>query len=481
LGESRFYREIVEAGAVAVVVVAVDGAVRYMSPTARRMLCVGDGPVEGQPFAGLFSLDASARVDAYLQSLTDCPASQSRWTEAQVVAGDDDLRSLGLSGVNLAARPAVRGLVITLSDLTDGRRREEELVRATNVDRLTGLANRSAFDAAVEAVARGPAGRGCVVVLDLDRFKEINDRFGHAVGDEVLREVGARLHLRAALPEAVVVARIGGDEFGAVLKECGPAQARHQVERALRRLQDPMAGLAADVLVTASAGISVADGISSGTRLLERADHAMYLAKASGQVHVFSDEDADSERRHKDAVDWMRNVVKEARQEARTDGLTGLHNVRRLWEVLDDLDEGARETGGSYGVVFIDIDRFHDLNRARGDSGGDDTLRRVADVLLANRRGDDLLFRKGGDEFIVLIPEATIEHAFAVGERLRFAVEAAQIVHGGGQPTVTISAGVAVLEVRRHPTATAVIDEADGAMALAKLAGRNRVCRPARA
>jgi hypothetical protein len=108
LGESRFYREIVDAGTVAVAVVAKDGTIQYLSPTARRLLCVGDRRLHGQQFAGLFAPDASAGVDAYLRSLVGCPASQSRWTEAEVVAGDDDVRTLGLSGVNLASVPAVR-------------------------------------------------------------------------------------------------------------------------------------------------------------------------------------------------------------------------------------------------------------------------------------------------------------------------------------------------------------------------------------
>jgi diguanylate cyclase (GGDEF)-like protein/PAS domain S-box-containing protein len=478
LSESRFYREIVEAGTVAVVVVAVDGAIRYLSPTARRMLCVGDTQVKDEPLAAMFSPDTNAAVDAYLLSLGDCAASQSRWTEAEVVADGGDVRTLGLSGVNLAAVPAVGGLVITLSDLTESRRREEELVRAADVDALTGLANRRAFDAITETVARGPAGRGCVVVLDLDSFKAINDRFGHSVGDEVLREVGARLRLRAGLQDAVVVARLGGDEFGAVFSDCGPAVARHRVERALRRLRQPMAGIAAKVMVTASAGVAATDGIASGRLLWERADHAMYLAKSSGQVHVFSGEDADWERRRKDAVEWMRSEVEQAQREARTDALTGLPNRRHFEEVLEELDEMARETRRSYGVVFVDVDHFHALNRARSDVEGDDTLRQVAAVLGADCRADDFLFRKGGEEFVVLITEATVEHAFAVGERLRFAVETAQIPHGGGQLTVTISGGVAVLDVRRHPTATAVIDQASRAMATAKSAGRNRVCRP---
>jgi diguanylate cyclase (GGDEF)-like protein len=365
--------------------------------------------------------------------------------------------------------------VITVSDLTEGRRREEELVRAANVDALTGLATRGAFAAAVEAVARGSAGRSCVVLFDLDHFNEVNDRFGHAVGDQVLREVAVRL--RATLPDAVVVARFGGDEFTAVLTDCTAAIARLRVEQALRRLQSPMNGLPAETVITASAGIAVTDGTSTGRRLLARADLAMYRAKGYGRVRIFSGEDEDWERQRKDAVEWMRNEVEEAREEARTDALTGLLNARRFWEVLDDLDELARSTGRMYGVVFVDVDHFHKLNRARGDSAGDDTLRRVADVLVANRRGDDLLFRKGGDEFVVLVPEATIEHAFAVGERLWSAVEAAQISHGGGQPIVTISGGVAVLDVRRHPTGAAVMDEASKAMGEAKEAGRNRVCR----
>jgi diguanylate cyclase (GGDEF)-like protein/PAS domain S-box-containing protein len=476
VGESRFYREIVEAGTVPVAVVGVDGGVQYLSPTARRLLCVGDARVEAQQFAGLFSPDARAGVDAYLRSLVDCPASQSRWTEAQVVAGDDDVRTLGLSGVNLASVRAVRGVVITVSDLTEGRRREEELVRAASVDALTGLANRSAFIAAVESVARRPAAQGCVVMLDLDHFKSINERFGHQGGDQVLREVGARM--RAALPDAVVVARFGGDEFTAVLTDCTAALARHRVRRVLRQLREPIAGLTAEVVVTASAGIALTDGSSSGGRLLARADLAMYRAKGTGQVHIFSGEDADWERRRKDVVEWMQSEVDEARHEARTDALTGLPNTRSYQEVLDDLDEVARETERPYGVVFVDVDLFHELNRVRGDVQGDETLRQVAAVLAANCRDDDLLFRKGGEEFVVLMPSATVESALGVGERLRVAVEAAQIPHGGGQPTVTISAGVAVLDVHRHPTATSVIDEADGAMAAAKAAGRNRVCRP---
>jgi diguanylate cyclase (GGDEF)-like protein len=205
----------------------------------------------------------------------------------------------------------------------------------------------------------------------------------------------------------------------------------------------------------------------------------MYLAKASGQVHIFCGEDADWERRRKDAVEWMRVEVEAAKREARTDALTGLPNVRNFLEVLEGVDALARDIGRPYGVVFVDIDWFHKLNRARSDIEGDATLRQVADVLSANCRRNDLLFRKGGEEFVVLIPDATVEDALAVGERLREAVEAAQIPHGGGRPTVTISVGLAVLDVRRHPTAAAVIDEASRAMAVAKSLGRNRVSLPA--
>jgi diguanylate cyclase (GGDEF)-like protein len=125
--------------------------------------------------------------------------------------------------------------------------------------------------------------------------------------------------------------------------------------------------------------------------------------------------------------------------------------------------------------VFLDVDRFHALNRARGDAAGDDALRQVAAVLAAGCGEHDGLFRKGGDEFVALLVDTDLPEALRAAELLRAAVDASRIRHGAGRRLVTVSAGVAVLDPSRHATAGAVVAEAAEAMALAKRGGRNRV------
>ena len=152
-------------------------------------------------------------------------------------------------------------------------------------DELTGLGNRRHFYLAaerhVETVTR--TGRPIAMLLiDLDRFKEINDTLGHHVGDELLRQVARRLE--AALPNASVIARLGGDEFVALLEPGSTARdAMRTADAFLEALDQPfrLAGLLAHV--RASVGIALCpDHGSDRTTLLRHADVAMYCAKAAG-------------------------------------------------------------------------------------------------------------------------------------------------------------------------------------------------------
>jgi diguanylate cyclase (GGDEF)-like protein len=162
--------------------------------------------------------------------------------------------------------------------------------------------------------------------------------------------------------------------------------------------------------------------------------------------------------------------------ESRRDAGTGLPNLRRLQEDLPAAEAAAVASHGSYAVVFIDLDHFGALNKHRGDHAGDDALRRVAGLLAGGLRSGDTVYRKGGEEFVALLPGAGLEVGLRVAERLRAAVESAGIAHGGvpGFPVVTASVGVAAgpasgLDVH------GVLREAGGAMLLAKQSGRNRV------
>jgi diguanylate cyclase (GGDEF)-like protein len=117
-----------------------------------------------------------------------------------------------------------------------------------------------------------------VVLIDLDRFKEINDTLGHHMGDEVLRDVGGRL--AGAMPEGATAARLGGDEFAVVLTGFDRDAAAEEATRLLASLEAPFAvgGLHLDVTGTAGVAVSPGDGTDANT-LLQRADVAMYDAK----------------------------------------------------------------------------------------------------------------------------------------------------------------------------------------------------------
>ncbi|WP_239124587.1 putative bifunctional diguanylate cyclase/phosphodiesterase [Actinoplanes utahensis] len=144
-------------------------------------------------------------------------------------------------------------------------------------DELTGLANRRAFEERLAgAVATGSP---TVLLLDLDGFKAINDRFGHAVGDDLLAVVAERI--RAEVPAGAVAARMGGDEFAVLLPACAVAGEDLAV-RLRSAIHRPVHAGGHDLLVGASIGI--ADG-GDRVEILRRADVAMYAAKADGGRH----------------------------------------------------------------------------------------------------------------------------------------------------------------------------------------------------
>jgi len=151
-------------------------------------------------------------------------------------------------------------------------------------DPLTGLANRSMFNNRLQdALNRvGPAtGHLTLMIVDLDDFKQVNDRYGHAAGDEVLVVTARRL--RNCVREVDLVARLGGDEF-AVLHEDLPDEAAQIAERIVEAIAQPFTVSAVTASVSASVGVVVAHGERrTSEQLMHAADTAMYAAKHSGK------------------------------------------------------------------------------------------------------------------------------------------------------------------------------------------------------
>ncbi len=188
------------------------------------------------------------------------------------------------------------GWVATYSDVTARKRAEAHIIHMARHDALTDLPNRTLFhDRLVQATAPGSSSEASAILcLDLDRFKAVNDTLGHAVGDQLLKEVAARL--KAALPDAAVLARLGGDEFAVLLPQAGPETA----SRVAKCLVDEVcrgyeiAGHRVNVGLSVGIALAPADG-HDPDQLLRAADMALYRAKEEGRgTYRFFEHDMDA-------------------------------------------------------------------------------------------------------------------------------------------------------------------------------------------
>jgi diguanylate cyclase (GGDEF)-like protein/PAS domain S-box-containing protein len=185
--------------------------------------------------------------------------------------------------VSTARVPASAGqaehLIMHIEDIGDRKALEAELIHRALHDPLTGLANRTLLYQRIEALAAATADRrDCLIYLDLDGFKAVNDAYGHAAGDELLQQVAARM--TALLRPDDVCARLGGDEFAVLSRGTG----RRRAEAIAARLREAVGRpytLDGDavVVITAATGISVADRALPPDQWLREADARMYEAK----------------------------------------------------------------------------------------------------------------------------------------------------------------------------------------------------------
>ncbi len=225
--------------------------------------------------------DVAPSMAAFLHHFDTAIRSQRR-TEAELPATEPHLADRWL---HHQVVPLEDGVALITRDVTGARASADALASLARSDALTGLANRRHVEEELDA-ARARAVRSkeplALLYLDLDGFKTINDTLGHSAGDRVLVNVAARL--RSKVRETDLVGRLGGDEFVVIAERAGTL---HDIEelcgRILRSLQEPHPVMEHQCLAAPSIGVAIFDGAEPASALGERADEAMYRAKASGK------------------------------------------------------------------------------------------------------------------------------------------------------------------------------------------------------
>ena len=359
----------------------------------------------------------------------------------------------------LGAKGKPQGVLITLDDITELEERNVELqtmvqrlektqakVKEQNKelsylatrDSLTGCLNRRAFAERFELLFNASREEGselsCVMV-DLDHFKSVNDNFGHATGDEVIKVLAEILKLNTRKDD--LVARYGGEEFCLVLPGMSVESAAKLAERIRLRMKDETTRRYQNgPRVTASLGVaSMLDNPKDPGNLNHLADEALYAAKQSGRNRVVSwasmiaGEDKtdititpvalDSEtepnvanlhHRIAELEDIASQFSSEIEYSNSYDSLTGLPNQLLFYDRIHQAIERGCRHDQLTAVLIIDIEMFSQINASLGRNGGDELLKQVADRLNSIVRKTDgvsrlSVSRFAGDEFAVLLTD----------------------------------------------------------------------------
>jgi diguanylate cyclase (GGDEF)-like protein/PAS domain S-box-containing protein len=283
-----YFRTLIQSASDVILIVDDDDSIRYASPSADTVF--GRPDLAGRPLAALIADTHHDALGDVLARARLGPGGRLDGADLTAVCGDRRLVQVECAARDLRADPTVRGVVLTLCDVTERRRLEDDLAHQAFHDGLTGLANRVLFRNRLEhafAVAHRDGTSVGVLFVDLDDFKEVNDTLGHAVGDQLLVAVGQRIaHLIGAGNTA---ARMGGDEFAILVEQHDDRVATEdlaaRIVEALAVPIDLSDGLGGMYVVSgaASVGVATSRGADTATELLRHADLALYLAKGAGK------------------------------------------------------------------------------------------------------------------------------------------------------------------------------------------------------
>jgi diguanylate cyclase (GGDEF)-like protein/PAS domain S-box-containing protein len=433
--ESR-YRGIFDSTSAGIFILSAEGSLVQANPAMSRLLGIT-----------MDMLDAARGTDFAATVFHDPLQLQALVERARASAQPEaaDLELVRQDGSTLWAHCMVSDIVDAASgqhraegvlyDITQRKRQEHAAHHRAEHDALTGLKNRAFIESTLGQhvhTARASEGSVTLMFIDLDGFKLVNDRWGHAAGDAVLIEAARRLQMLFRR-SCEVVGRLGGDEL--VVMIAGFEATHPSIGELATRLIDSFK-VAFELPNGALARVGASVGVASyplhatnSKTLIHAADAAMYAVKQSGKggfviaetgvaapgaalPEVSAREAALMWQAFPDARGEAPQVVEA--KDAHHDALTGLLNRRRLVDKLASAHARVVDGNGQVAVICVDIDQFKLLNVAHGSHIGDEVLCEAARRFESVLRRADVIARTGGDEFVVVVPTGATDAPDAV-------------------------------------------------------------------
>jgi diguanylate cyclase (GGDEF)-like protein len=480
-------------------VVVLDARGRLLLANKAFRALHADAPevATGQTLSAVPWLGASLPADAlqhpWTRAMSERTANAGQTLE--IDRGGPAARILVINSAPIAEPSgSVRGCIVTFDDVSELHRAHEALHQAMaelnaskeelqrkNVelehlatrDPLTGCLNRRAFSEKFEALLARAKSEGtplgCVMV-DIDRFKSINDTHGHGVGDQVIQSLAKRMLETVRVGD--LVARYGGEEFCIVLPGLGRSEARAFAERLRQRIERECGAAVRDVdqlRVTASLGVeTLVPGSGSVATLIDHADQALYRAKRDGRNRV---------------CEFAPDAAAQGPQ-AEFDPVSKCLLPSAFQPRLKTLLRDARGRGEVVSAIQFSIDAYGVLLASAGAAVTDIAVGAVADILREHARPDDLLVRLDAEHFALVAARLSINDALLVAEEVRSQVRAECGIAGSNvvgdlgpsSRALTVSAGVDCLPAASSGAST-LVERAGKALLRAKRQGGNRVNR----
>ena len=281
--EERF-RALSEQSTDIILIASPSGQIKYASPSVHTVLGVHEDSLLGTNMMDLVHPDDFAET----VRTGPFPNRQNPIFEVRLRCADGRWLHFECAVRNLIQHKNIGGIVYNARDITEQKYARQELLFNATHDVLTGLPNRALFlarlQSAVDRLKRHPHQAAAVLFIDIDDFKVVNDCYGHAIGDLLIKEVSNRL--RACMRGDGTIARMGGDEFTVLVEDVtDPSDAVRVAERIQSSLTRPFLLEKLEIFKSASIGIALASSETPAAEaVLQNADIAMYRAKSQGKA-----------------------------------------------------------------------------------------------------------------------------------------------------------------------------------------------------